>query len=90
MVLVLWRRSTMSSYKSAGFGGVHGLQGEVVEDEDFDAGEGTHLGLDAVVQLGRLERAGHLVGADEPDGAATAAGDVPERDGQVGLMPTSA
>jgi hypothetical protein len=59
-------------------GGVHGLQGEVVEDEYFDAGQGAHLGFDAVVQPGRFQRAEHLVGAHEPHGAPSPDGDVPE------------
>ena len=64
-----------------GFGAVHGFEGEVVEDEYFDAGQGAHLGFDAVVQAGGLEGAEHLIGAQEPHGAAPADRDVPESHG---------
>ena len=38
--------------KVVGFGWVEGSQGEVVEDEDVNAGEFADLGLEGVVQPG--------------------------------------
>jgi hypothetical protein len=46
-----------------GLGLVHGLECEVVDDEQFDAVQAAHLGLDAVVQPGGLQRPEQLVGA---------------------------
>ena len=38
-----------------GLGRVQGLEREVVEDEQFDAGEAAHLGVEGVVEAGGLE-----------------------------------
>jgi hypothetical protein len=47
----------MSTYevRNSGLGGVEGSQGEVVEDEQLDAGQAAHLGLEGVVQAGGAE-----------------------------------
>src|SRR5262249_53501984 len=68
-----------------GLGGVQGLEGEVVEDEQLDAGEAAHLGFDGVVEPGGFESLEQLVGAGDVYGVSAADGDVAEGGGQVGL-----
>jgi len=68
-----------------GLGGGHGLQGEVVEDEQVDAGELAHLGLYAVVQPGGLEPPEQLVSAAEQHAVPTADRDVSEGAREVRL-----
>src|SRR5580658_510450 len=56
----------------------HGLEREVVDHDQVDAGEGDHLGVAGVVETTLPERAEHGVGAHEADVVAVAAGDVAE------------
>ena len=62
-----------------------GLEGEVVEDEQFDGGQAAVLGFGAVVEAGGFEALEQLVGAGHVDGEAAADGDVAQGGGQVRL-----
>ena len=68
-----------------GLGGVEGLEREVVDDEQIDADEAAHLDLVGVIEPGGAEPFEQPVGPFGVDLAAAAAGDVPERVGEVGL-----
>jgi hypothetical protein len=59
-------------------GGVHGLEAEVVDQEEVDADELAHLGFVAHVEPGSLEPLEHPVGSFEVDGLGPAAGDMTE------------
>ncbi len=69
-----------------GLGGVEGPQGEVVDDEQVDAGEPSELGVEGVVESRGAEPGEQFVGAVEPDGEAASDGDVAERGGQDASM----
>ncbi len=69
---------------------VHGLQSEVVEDEQVDAGELAHLGLAAVVEPGSFETPEKLVGTAEQHGFASADRDVAEGGREDASMPVKA
>jgi hypothetical protein len=68
-----------------GLGLVHRLEREVVDDQQLDAGQATHLGLDAVVQPGALQVAEQLVSGGEQHATAAANADVSERGREVCL-----
>jgi hypothetical protein len=62
-----------------GLGGVVGLEGEVIDEEDVDADEPAQFGVVGVVEAGGLEAFEQPVGTFGVDLVAAAAGDVPER-----------
>ncbi len=64
---------------------VHHLQGEVVDDEQVDAGQPADLRGQRAVQPGGLQGAEQLVGAVERDAGPAADGDVSQGGGEVGL-----
>ncbi len=66
-----------------GFGGIQRLEREVIKDQQLDAGEAAHLGVQAVAEPGGLEPLEQLRGAGHVHGAPAADGDVAERAGQV-------
>ena len=61
---------------------VHGLEGEVIEEEQVDADELAEFAVVAVVEAGRLEPFEEDVGALEADGVAATDDDVAEDGGQ--------
>ena len=68
-----------------GLGGVQGLEREIVQDQQLDAGESADLGFQGVIEPGGLEPLEQLGGGGHEHGAAAADGDVAERAGQMGL-----
>jgi len=65
--------------------GLHGVEGEVVEDQQVDGEELTQLGLVTLGETGVLEGLEHPIRAEGEDGVAAAARDVAEGVGQEGL-----
>src|SRR5579862_3571952 len=63
----------------------HGLEGEVVDDEQVDGAEGGHLGVVRVVESTLSQKRQHLIGAQEVDVVAMTAGEVTESVGDEGL-----
>lgn len=68
--------------------GIHGIEPEVVEDEQIDAQERAQLGLIAVVEPRMLEGLVQLVGAQRPHRVGAPAGDVAQGVRQKGLAHT--
>jgi hypothetical protein len=68
-----------------GLGGVVGLEGDVIDDEDVDADEPARFGVVGVVEAGGFDAFEQPVGAFGVDLVAVAAGDVAERVREVGL-----
>ena len=62
----------------AALGRVHGVEAEVIEDEEVDGDEPPHLGLDGVIEARVAERLEQAIGADGEDGGAARAGEVAE------------
>ncbi|HWP65466.1 MAG TPA: hypothetical protein VNO26_06105, partial [Candidatus Limnocylindria bacterium] len=63
---------------------VHGVEAEIIEDEEFDADEAAHLLFDGVIEAGVLEGLEEPIGADGAHGGAAGAGEVAERVGEEG------
>jgi hypothetical protein len=68
-----------------GGGGVHGLEREVIDDQQLDLSESSHLCFGAVVESGCFEPLEHRVATKHQGGDAAADRDVTERSGQVRL-----
>ena len=67
-----------------GLGRVQRPEGEVVDDEEVDAGESSEFGVEGVVESGGAEPGEQLVGAVEPDGHPAPDGDVAQGGGEIG------
>src|SRR5512135_3869947 len=68
-----------------GLGRVERLEGEVVGDQQFGAGEAADLGVEGVVEPGCFEPLEQLGGGGHVHAAPAADGDVAQRAGEVGL-----
>jgi hypothetical protein len=72
-----------------GLGGVERPEREIVEDEQLDAGQPAHLGVEGVVQAGGAEPGEKLVCAGEVDADPAAVAMCPSADARwVLLTPT--
>ena len=60
----------------AALGGVHGIEPEVVEDQDIDGEEASQLGFVGAIEAGVLEGFEHRVGAQREDREGSSASDV--------------
>jgi hypothetical protein len=64
---------------------IHGVESEIVEDQQVDGDDAAELGLVGVEEPGLLEGLEHLVGANGEDGLAAAAGGVTDGVSEEGL-----
>jgi hypothetical protein len=69
----------------AAFGEIHGIEREVVDEEQVGGEEFAQFRVIGVVEAGVLEVLEHAVGPQGEDGVAMAAGHVPEGVGEEGL-----
>src|SRR2546427_4054814 len=69
----------------AALGGVEGVDGEIVQNQEVDRNELAELGFVAVIQPRVLQRFQHLIGPDGEDRGAAPARDVTERMGEKRL-----
>src|SRR5262245_64874571 len=63
----------------------HGVEGEVVDDQEVGADEPAQLGLVAAGEARLLQGLEHAVGTDGDDGVATATGGMADGVGEEGL-----
>jgi hypothetical protein len=68
-----------------GFCGIEGLDREIVEEQEIDPDELSHLEVEAGVETSRLQPLQHPVGPLEVDRDPPPAGDVSERSGNEAL-----